>query len=322
MPKIEKVEGNLILKTEELDELRKAIVERYAINSGQTIHFPDRVFNSNLDNYEALRENIETVGVKLDLRTNKPLAVLFHFSKNDSDGMTTFRKKFINSLYVYACGRGREDFLSTRKSTFASSKEINQFKHIEGYWQCYYDKNGRFSENLRNKKEATLGKLAYWITGDNINNATVQFFQSSRNTGKGVVEVKGNNLILKLENDINSEPQYVFMNCGRDIENSTIHFERIVGCFLHIDDAGSPKIGKCVMFHEPQKSWDIRNPDEIKNFEDSIKFSLEEEEKIEKELRDVKEFFFEDDTNTLTANVIVFKEIIKNSRLSSNNITN
>lgn len=320
MSQIEKIEGNLILKTEELDELRKAIVERFAINSGQPIHFPDRYFNSNLDNYKDLRNNIQEVGVKLDLKTNKPLAVLFHFSKNDSDGITTFRKKFINSLYIYAYGIGREEFLSTRKSAFVSPKEINQFRHIEGYWECYYDKNGRFSENLKHKKEAILGKLAYWITGDDINNAMVQFFQS-RNSGKGVVEVKGNNLIFKLENDINSEPQYVFMNCGRDIENSTIHFERIVGCFLHIDDAGSPKIGKCVMFYEPSKKWDIGNHDARMTFEDSIKFSLEEEES-EKELRDVKEFFFEDDTNTLTANVIVFKEIIKNSKLSSYNITN
>jgi hypothetical protein len=306
--------GNIILRKEELDELRKAIVERYKTLSEKPVHFPERVFNSNLDNYDDLKTNIKD-NVKFDLKSNKPLAVLFHFSKSSQEGAVTFRKKFINSLYEYAHGIGREEFLATRKAVFASSKEISQLGNIEGYWECYYDKHGRFAENLRNKKEASISKLAYWISGDSIRNAAAQFFQS-KNTGKGSIEVKGTNLILRLENDINTEPQFVFMNCGRDVENSTVHFERMVGCYLHIDDAASPKVGKCLMFWSPKKTWDLENTIERENFSrnDTITFQLDKNED-DKLLQEIKEFFFEEDINTLTANVNVFKDIIKDPKL-------
>jgi len=322
MEKNEKVEGNIILRSEELHELRKAIVERFAALSDKPIHFPDRIFNSNLENYKELKESIQYAKVGFDLQSNKPLAVLFHFSKNNSEGTVTFRKKFINSLYHYAHGVGRDKFLETRKSAFVSLKDQRQLGNIEGYWECYYDKKGRFAEHLRNRKEAHIGKLAYWISGEGINNAAVQFYQS-KNTGKGTVEAKGTNLIFRLENDINSEPQFVFMNCGRDIENSTIHFERMVGCFLHIDDAASPKVGKCIMFYVPNKKWNLEDASAREKFdnEDSINFTLNKNEE-DKILREVKQFFFEEDVNTLTANVNVFKAIINNPKLSSYNSSN
>ena len=316
MIKKEVIEGNIVLRTEELDKLREAIVERYKTLSEKQIHFPDRVFNSNLDNYDDLRTSIRSK-VKFELKSNKPLAVLFHFSKSNSDGAVTFRKKFINSLYEYAYGVGREEFLATRKSAFVSLKEVLQLKNIEGYWEFYYDKHGHFAEYLRNKKEASIGRLAYWISGDNIHNAAAQFFQGKNsNSGKGSVEVKGTNLIFRLENDINSEPHFVIMNCGRDVENSTVHFKKMVGCFLYIDDAASPKVGKCLMFHNDTKYWNLEDIAERDRFskDDKVIFRFDTKE-TDNVLREVKEFFFEEDTNTVTANVNVFKEIIKKPKL-------
>jgi hypothetical protein len=302
------IEGNIILRSEELRELREAVIERYAALSGKPISNLESVFNSNLKNYEELKKSLKKQ-VESDLKSNKPLAVLFHFSKSNPEGMVTFRKKFIDSLYKYAHKISREEFLEKSKSAFVSS--------IEGYWECYYDKFGHFAEHLRSGREASISKLAFWIDGDGIHNSTAQFFQSN-NKGKGSVEARGANLIFQLENEIKTEPHFMIMNCGRDIEDSTVHFKRMVGCFLYIDDAGSPKVGKCIMFYitNIKKKWNLDNSDAREKFskDDSLKFQLDNEE-TEPVLKKVKEYFFEEDTNTITANVNVFKAIINKPKL-------
>ena len=72
------------------------------------------------------------------------------------------------------------------------------------------------------------------------------------------------------------------------------------------------------MFHLPDKNWDLNDPDKKEKFceNDRLKFQLDTEE-TDQVLSDVKKYFFEEDTNTITANVNVFKEVITKPKLGA-----
>lgn len=319
MPQSEIIKGNVIINQEEIHELREATVTKFEKLTGQSVHPWERTFNSNLSNYNDLRLSIINSNIDIDFKSNKPFAVLFHSPNNNENPSLVFRKKFIDTLYRYCYGVSRDEFLQSTKSKNIGMRSNNPLKSIQGYWECYYDKRGRFADQLHRENDAQLGKIAYWICDNNNLDNSVYYYQN-KSSGKGSIEIKGTNLIFRLLNDFDSTPEFLIMNCGREINDSVFHFNKMVGCFLHVDDAASPKTGKCVMYYLPERNWQIENQTEREKFESEtivvFKRGIIEQERIRKE---IMEFFFEDDTNTITANLNVFKEIVRKPRLETTN---
>ncbi|MES2930374.1 MAG: hypothetical protein V4665_01140 [Patescibacteria group bacterium] len=257
--------GNITLEHHELSELRKAVIEKYKSTTGNAIENPDKILNSNLRNYDPLYEAINKGKAlkNINIRSNKPLAVLFHHSKH---GVRTFRKKFINTMYRYAYGCDRGEFFSSGGQVPTPTSSILQLQKLDGYWECFYDKDGRFRENLENEGEAILGRIAFLIKWQNEIGDTVQYYHG-KNWGKGTVVIKGTNFVLQLQSEVNNEPTYHVMNCGRDIDSYVGHVGFAAGLFLHISDIGNAKTGKCVMIYYPAKEIEDLNS---KSFKDAF----------------------------------------------------
>jgi hypothetical protein len=238
--------GNVNLSDQEITNLSVSILDRYKTLTGQRLD--PKILNSNVHNYGDLFTSVDNIASLKEhgIITAKPFVGIFHCSKNDTDKPKTFRKKFVNALYRYSFGCSRDEFFSSKPNNI-NSVAVKQLKNIEGYWQCYYSKYTRFFNKLETYRKADIGVVALTIRGENINKATVRFFQNE-NWGKGSVEVQGSNLIFHLRSEKNNRPTSLFMNCGGNyIHDRDRHIRYAEGECVYITDSGLPKRSPCLM---------------------------------------------------------------------------
>jgi hypothetical protein len=303
---MKKEQTNVIIEKEELSVLRKAVIDRFRDSVKDVEDGFERKLNSNLSNYRSLYNEIDDAVslASIGIKSTKPLAVLFHFSKT---GPQAFRRKFINALYKYAFGYDRNKFLSLKAKVLTPSLADRQLRNIEGYWESYYDKDNTFKEKLLANHNATLGVVAMTIKGKDINHAEVDFL-STQSSGKGTVEIQGANMVFQLKDSAN-QSTFMIMNCGVDIENHPGHLKYAAGLFLHINEFGSPKAGICVMEYFDKKRFNEKNKDrfevtEIDLADPKIKLNFRGNEEIrlntngDIRLRRLKLFFQRERNNT------------------------
>lgn len=255
-----KIEGNFALDIEELEKLRIAVLNKLFELTGYRIENPDKILNSNLKNYKILYESInKVVALKAQgIRSAKPLAGLFHFSKTNEKEYTSFRKKFINALYEYAFGQSREDYIlgNTKYREKSGNISTDQIYKIEGFWESFYDKDNKFAETFRNHNEASLSIFAILIKRNLKDNNIIVEYHSKLDSGVGTIEAQGANFVFNLRSNRNSEPTIMFMNFVSNIERATNHFKNAVGIFLHINESECPKSGKCVMIYMDEEKFE------------------------------------------------------------------
>lgn len=257
--------GNVALTSQEINDLRTSILESYKTRTGQILN--PKTLNSNVSNYRDLYVNIDNI-VSLRLlgvTSFKPFIGIFHSPKKNTDKSKTFRKKFINALYEYSHGCNRDEFFSSKINN--NSIAVKQFKYIEGYWQCYYTKEARFSNLLETYRKANISVVALTVKGEDINRATVQFYQKD-NWGKGSVEVQGSNMIFQLRSEKNNKPTFLVMNCGGNyIQDREGHIKYAKGICLYLNDAGYPKTSPCLMEHLDRDKFNKEFKDKYKHTE-------------------------------------------------------
>ena len=190
--------GNIILRSEEIEDLRNAILEKYTELTGEKIKNPDRTLNSNLKNYWALYQSIDdVVSLKsLEIKSTKPLAVVFYFSKINAEGSTAFRKKFVDALYLYAFGYRRDQYVSGKTDLAGSSVEVTQLNNLKGYWECYYDKDARFVETIQSKNEASLNVIAFTKVNNNNSPINDKSNATTRATPSIVVKTRPTSIFI------------------------------------------------------------------------------------------------------------------------------
>lgn len=308
--------GNVILRSEEIDDLRKAVLKRYTELTGEKIKAPERVFNSNLKNYWALYKSIDSA-VQLNaigIKSTKPLAVLFYFSKANRSGSTAFRKKFVDALSIYAFGRDRSGFAVTKTGIVGSSIDTTQLKNLLGYWECYYDKDARFAEIIKTKNEAFLDVIAFTIKEGEDNVALVEYYQS-KNWGTGIIKVQGGNFILQLKSEKNHDTTFQIMNCGKNIEDFATHIRFAAGISLYINDIGSVKAVKCLMrYFDESKMLERFNLSEIDLSNESFRKNFQGELKVIANSREDKwqekiQQFFQEGFNTTDVHISDFAAV-------------
>ncbi len=187
------MKGNIILNSDELQSLRKALVERYSLLTKQNILDPDSLFNSNMENYKDLYESMDKL---VSLKENgilsvKPLLSLFYLSKRSTSSLKSFRIKFIDCVYKYIYGQIRNESLLKYKFTQSQSPNTKFLDNIKGYWECYYSIDNSFSRKFDNNEIATLNVIALLIKGDNIQNLKVSILNSEGEIEQGHIEVFG-----------------------------------------------------------------------------------------------------------------------------------
>lgn len=262
------MKGNIILNSDELQSLRKALVERYCHLTKHNILDPDSLFNSNMENYKDLYESMDKV---VALKANgilsvKPLLSLFYLSKRSPNALQSFRIKFIDCVYKYIYGQIRSESLLTYINKQTQIPTTNFLDNIKGYWECYYSIDNSFSRKFDSNEIATLNVIALLIKGDNIHNLKVSILNSEGEIEQGHIEVFGSNFILQLKNETSSSSSILLMNCGiTSIENFPKHVEKATGIYTYPDSlVASIKSARSLMLYFDQtKLIDKYNINEI-----------------------------------------------------------
>jgi hypothetical protein len=313
-----KKDVNIIVSSKELNEIRKAIIYMYHNRTDKSLEDTEKLLNSNLKNYLDLYQDIDKkVSLRsINILSTKPLATLFYFSKKNNDEPTSFRKRFINTLYLYSFDQGREEYLKSIALTGISSAS-KQMENISGYWEVYYDKEDSFLDSINSNVPAYLGIFALIIKGDNINNSKVDYLVKN-GKGSGTIEVQGPNLVFKLRNETNNKPIYMFMNCGVNISDYNSHLKSAAGVFMHMNDIGSSKCGKCVMkyFNDidfenkfGMREIDFNNSSFIDKFSHEFRgeLKIDPEHSTNNNINKIKTFFKRDKKNTIDVHVSHFQ---------------
>ena len=286
--------GNIELSDNQLSSLRTGIINVYSEKTGTPKEALLKQFNSNINNYKSLFDDINLKGDldSIKIRSSKPLVSLFYFSSTSYSHTTEFgkkfkfRKKFIDVLYKYAFGKTKDEYDIQFDGTGNSL-----IKKIEGYWICHYSKDNRFIDNFHSSTGAPLYIVAMTIIDQGINKGFVQFYQPD-NAGSGTVEIEGSNLVFHLRGYRNNEPICLLMNCGRHVKEMPHHVRRAAGIGLYINASGNPKSVRCLMEYS-----DIPNKIDITT--DAYKTSFSEvvnllpTDKADNKLSKIISFFYQ-----------------------------
>ncbi|MCU0325861.1 MAG: hypothetical protein MUF45_11515 [Spirosomaceae bacterium] len=293
--------GNITISFEEMKALRIAIIEKYnesKNNDDELISTDSKSYNSNIKNpiytkiYDTIKRGIDEKEWG-NLGTTKPLATIFLATNAISGEPKTFRKKFIDSIYKYLYETNREAILLTNQNVKRLNTELSK---IEGTWEGFYDKNNDFLEKFNRYGVAELGK--FFIK---INESKVEYFYKSE-YAVGRVDINGANFILQLKVSSLSkilpenykEPISIFLNVGSRIIEDMNNIRHAVGIFLYINNFGTPKAGKCLIFKQ-------NNGSTIPSSNSSQEWELElNNNNLEDKNLKIKNFFSE--INTIDAN--------------------
>ena len=295
---------NYILQADEIRMLTNAVIERFAAETGGEAKAIEKKFNSNQKNYASLYEKVNSMqrpGISegllraIGIKSNKPFASLFYFSAFSDDGSQTFRKGFIEVLYQYAFEKSRTEYLRDTEGAYLTST-TKMFNRISGCWECYYDRFGDFMTRFHDDPKTRLDRIAFQITGSRMDDAQFVFYQPNK-FGRGRVTYNNTNLIFcSSMNDL-----VLILNCG-DLHNVKHTVQLAVGCYTHIDDLLSPKIGRCVLYHIDEKDFDT-----FRNTFISMEYLKTEVGSREREATKYFSKFF---VNCITANLNAYRTVI------------
>ncbi|MBK9721971.1 MAG: hypothetical protein IPO78_10200 [Saprospiraceae bacterium] len=267
------MKGNIILYKEEIQNLRTALVERYSQLTGQSLTEPDNVFNSNMANYEGLYESMDKLVSLNEHGTHsvKPLLSLFYLSKRNSDEGKSFRRRFIDCVYMYIYGHKREGTFPNYKNLQTQTQNSYPLDNLKGYWECYYSLHNTLQRKFEVGTTLHLNTIAINIQPENKNGDQLRYIRSNRDYGKGTIEIFDSNVIFKLRNEIDNSISILFMNCGKGtIQNSLEHLDLLSGIYtIPAQRVEGIKGFRCIMLY--------KNSTQVENKYQSTDFNLENE---------------------------------------------
>ncbi|MGB5026201.1 MAG: hypothetical protein WBO44_12675 [Saprospiraceae bacterium] len=267
------MKGNIILYKEEIQNLRTALVERFSQLTGQPIPEPDSVFNSNMQNYERLYESIDKL-VSLSehgIHSVKPLLSLFYLSKKNPDEGKSFRRRFIDCVYMYIYGHKREGTFPSYKNLHTQIENSYPLDNLKGYWECYYSNYNTLQIKSDAGTTLNLNTIAINIQPANKNGDQLRYIRSNRDYGSGTIEIFASNVIFKLKNEIDNSISILFMNCGKGtIQNSIEHLDLLSGIYtIPAQRVEGIKGFRCIM--------QFKNNEQVENKYQSTNIKLEDE---------------------------------------------
>jgi hypothetical protein len=240
-----------MLPKEEVHKLQESILYKYNTLTGKVIN--TKVLNSNPDNYKDLCENINDLIPDGSVHPAS-LAKIFHFSKINPSDVKQFRSKFINALYYYCYGQGRNEFLINPTVKTSSG-------NMSGCWELYYDALGDFRSRLIKNIEAELKRMLIFIHED----GNTISYRHKDDSGTGTIRIYGSNFHIILKSSVSGDMGTIMLNTGsKMIEHYTDHIKMAGGVFNHVTKTGYLKIGKCAMVYCPMKNEsDLDNMDNM-----------------------------------------------------------
>jgi hypothetical protein len=298
------VKGNIILVEEELKDLRRGLIEKYIQLTGDYIADPDSLFNSNIENYTRLYESMdEHVSLKKQgIKSSKGLLSLLYNSKKNISTGKSFRRKFIDSVYLYIYGRTRDE-TQVGQTNITDRLQPNFLENINGYWECYYFNDYSFRNKLDSGELLDIKSIAINIkTGTGGNN--IRYIHSKRNYGTATVDIFGSNVAFRLKNEYDNSKSYLLMNCGKgSIQNAPDHLEMLSGIYsFPLFMMEGIKAVRCIMlYRDRNKVNDYYKMPEIDLLDENVKsiffndrrqLSVSSKMDLQKEALHITSFFY------------------------------
>lgn len=262
------MKGNIILSEQELIELRTALLKQYTELTGDHIRNPEKLLNSNLNNYTEIFENIDQkVGLrKMGIKTAKPIATLFYFSKRGA-GSRSFRRKFIHAIKSYI---GGEPINQPVNSEIPKNPLIeNALSKLNGYWECTYATDEDSSELLERGLMVNLKVLAIKIEGEKLDTLKIFYLDTEGIYGSGSLEIYENNIVIQLKtNDLKMHSSLMLHSGGTSIYQASKHLEYMAGIFTFFDpEVGTVISSRCLLTYYNQVDIQPRYNNISPNFE-------------------------------------------------------
>jgi hypothetical protein len=264
------VKGNIFIDQEEIQNLRRALADRFSQLTDQpVIEDLESVFNSNMANYEDLYKSIdERVALKKKgINSVKPLLSLYYISRRSPEIGHSFRRKFIDCLYLYIYGHDREESILRQSHQKTQPMSSNDLKNLEGYWECFYYNEYSFRKKYDSGEPISIKTIAINIqVEDNKNHIT--YIHSNWNYGTGTIEIIDSNLIFILKNAYDQSKSLLLMNHGKgSILDAHEHLDILSGIYsfpaLKVEGV---KATRCIMLY--------RNNENVKDMYDTMYLNL------------------------------------------------